>query len=110
MTTVPSLEEFLARIPESARPWAAKYFPLFAGMALEQLCAIRDLLAAGDVEAPYRAALAAMTPEQLDAETAQFTLADGQHAQANADAVAARREAAWKGAGLILTLLLGLVA
>jgi hypothetical protein len=102
------IEDLLAKLPNSLKPWGATYAVPLLRMDLEQRLAVVDLLLAGDLEAPYRAALEKMTIDESIAEAESFTVEDNQHAE---DAVAhakAKREAAQRAASIIFSIIFGM--
>lgn len=108
MATI-TLQELIDRVPDPLKPFAAQYGPALLTYGVQQLTEIVAMLIAGDVEAPYRAAVKAMTLDQLNAETERFTATDSQHAQENADKVASQKRAAMQACGILASMLLALV-
>jgi hypothetical protein len=104
-----TIEELIAKLPDQLKPFAAQYGPALLTLTADELKAVLALLLAGDIEAPYRAALAAMTPDQREAETIQFTSQDGLHVSENAAKVAEQKKIAQTIVGILLSIILGAV-
>lgn len=103
-----NIQDYLNKLPEQARPIAAQYLPVFLQFTAQQFADVTAMLLAGDTEAPLRAALAAMTPEQLNADTDAFTAQLHADGDANAANVKAQREFAKNVASIVFAGVLAL--
>lgn len=108
MNTI-SLQQWIDAAPDKIKPWIAQYGAGILTRAEDQIQQTFNLMLAGDMAAPMRLALSAMSEDQLDQEGQAFTATDDQHTQQNADDVASQKKAAEAAAAIAFSILSGLV-
>ncbi|MDD4890329.1 MAG: hypothetical protein PHU85_10405 [Phycisphaerae bacterium] len=104
-----TIADLISRVPDAMKPWVEKYGPPLLQYSDTELEGFLNLLVAGDTDAPLRAALAKMTPDELRASTDQVTAAAARHGADNADGVATQKESCKFAAGMVLTLIYSLL-
>lgn len=105
MPTLQQFQDALKQVPAAEQPAISQYGAPLLRAELSDLQAAVALAVAGDVGAARRLALSKMTPDELDADDANFTAED----QATADAAAARKAEETKGAEMAGNIALGIV-
>lgn len=104
-----TLNELVEKVPVEFQPFARQYGPVFLAMSMDDLREIIRLLAAGDTEAPLRAALGLMTLTDLDLDAIAFTAADTQHANDSIEQTKARWAAVKTAASMLATIVWAII-
>ena len=99
------LNNLIASLPAALQPWATQYGPALLRLGLAEADAEIALLIAGDMETPYRAALSAMTEDELMAETGNVLTGTIAATNAAAATEASEKQAAQAIASLGLSIL-----
>jgi len=88
------LGNLIASLPDQFKPWAQQYGPALLRLGVAEADAEIALLISGDTDTPYRAALSAMTQDELMAEASENLTKSIAVTNANAASVSFQKQAA----------------
>ncbi len=110
-TTTPALtlDQLLAKLPASLKPWAQTYGPALLAGGSQLASDFINLILKGDQTGAYRIVLAAMPDAAFQAEGLAITNEMAALNQQNADSIALQKKALTALLSVLLTIVLAMV-